>query len=136
MGLDSAMVPRTAPRNPAQPLPRRLVLGDLDGAGAVALSLRWPGRLAIALPIFGTLYVAFGAGYLEYYPFIAALYLASLAYLFFEPLESVEFFAEVTVDQEAGTLVWPNGVDFCPDVLYSEATGKPISELGTKLELA
>ena len=53
----------------------------------------------------------------------------------FEPLESVEFFAEVTVDQEAGTLVWPNGVDFCPDVLYSEATGKPISELGTKLEL-
>ena len=54
----------------------------------------------------------------------------------FAPLESVDFFAKVTVDQEAGTLVWPNGVDFCPDVLYSEATGKPISELGTKLELA
>jgi hypothetical protein len=56
-------------------------------AGAVALSLRWPGRLAITLPVFGTLYVAFGAGYLEYYPFITALYLASLAYLFFAPLE-------------------------------------------------
>ena len=44
----------------------------------------------------------------------------------FRPLESVEFFAQVTVDPEAGTLCWPNGVDFCPDVLYSEATGKPI----------
>ncbi len=53
----------------------------------------------------------------------------------FAPLESVDFFAKVTVDQEAGTLVWPNGVDFCPDVLYSEATGKPITELGSKVEL-
>jgi len=54
----------------------------------------------------------------------------------FGPLESVDFFAKVTVDQEAGTLVWPNGVDLCPDVLYSEATGRAISELGSKLELA
>jgi hypothetical protein len=53
----------------------------------------------------------------------------------FAPLQSVDFFGKVTVDQEAGTLVWPNGVDFCPDVLYAEATGKAISELGTKVEL-
>ena len=53
----------------------------------------------------------------------------------FGPLESVPFFAQVKVDPEAGTLVWPNGVDFCPDVLYAEATGKPITELGTKVEL-
>jgi hypothetical protein len=53
----------------------------------------------------------------------------------FRPLESVDFFAKVTVDQEAGTLVWPNGVDFCPDVLYSEATGTPISQLGSKVEV-
>ena len=53
----------------------------------------------------------------------------------FTPLESLEFFKQVTVDREAGTLVWPNGVDFCPDVLYAEATGKPIAELGTHLEL-
>jgi len=44
----------------------------------------------------------------------------------FRPLQDVEFFKQVRVDPEAGTLVWPNGVDFCPDVLYSLATGKPI----------
>ena len=47
----------------------------------------------------------------------------------FLPLEDVEFFKRVTVDSEAGTIVWPNGVDFCPDVLYSLATGKPIPVL-------
>ena len=31
----------------------------------------------------------------------------------FAPLESVDFFKQVTVDREAGTLVWPNGVDLC-----------------------
>jgi len=45
----------------------------------------------------------------------------------FEPLEKVAFFKQVRVDSEIGTLVWPNEVDFCPDVLYSEATGTPIS---------
>ena len=44
----------------------------------------------------------------------------------FMPLEDVEFFKQVQVDVEAGTLVWPNGVDLCPDVLYSQVTGKPI----------
>ena len=53
----------------------------------------------------------------------------------FGPLESLDFFRQVTVDQEGGTVVWPNGVDFCPDVLYAEATGRAISEMGTKLEL-
>ena len=41
----------------------------------------------------------------------------------FEPLENIAFFKQVRVDSEIGTLVWPNEVDFCPDVLYSEATG-------------
>jgi hypothetical protein len=44
----------------------------------------------------------------------------------FTPLEDVEYFAQVMVDPEARTLVWPNGVDLDPDVLYSEATGTPI----------
>jgi hypothetical protein len=47
----------------------------------------------------------------------------------FEPLEDVAFFAQVRLDSEAGTIVWPNEVDFCPDVLYSLVTGKPIRVL-------
>ena len=46
----------------------------------------------------------------------------------FAALENIDFFREVKVDPEIGTLVWPNEVDFCPDVLYSEATGKPLLE--------
>jgi hypothetical protein len=44
----------------------------------------------------------------------------------FAPLEDPEFFKRVRADPEIGTLVWPNEVDFCPDVLYGEATGIPI----------
>jgi hypothetical protein len=44
----------------------------------------------------------------------------------FAPLEDVDYFRRVQVDPEAGTLVWPNGVDLDPDVLYSQATGEPL----------
>ena len=47
----------------------------------------------------------------------------------FTPFQDVNFFRQVTVDEEAGTLVWPNGVDLDPDVLYSEATGTPLPEM-------
>ena len=50
----------------------------------------------------------------------------------FAPLQDVDFFSQVRVDPEAGTIIWPNDVDFCPDVLYSLVTGEPIqSERGT-----
>ena len=47
----------------------------------------------------------------------------------FHPLEDIDFFSQVKVDPEAGTIVWPNEVDLCPDVLYSLVTGKPIRVL-------
>ncbi|MBL8746059.1 MAG: DUF2442 domain-containing protein [Phycisphaerae bacterium] len=37
----------------------------------------------------------------------------------FEPLQDPTFFAQVRVEPELGTIVWPNGADFCPDVLYA-----------------
>lgn len=37
----------------------------------------------------------------------------------FYPFRDPEFFKSVKVDSHTGTVVWPNGVDLCPDVLYS-----------------
>ncbi|HPD30416.1 MAG TPA: DUF2442 domain-containing protein [Phycisphaerae bacterium] len=43
----------------------------------------------------------------------------------FADLKGIAVFAQVRVDPEAETLVWPNGADICPDVLYHIATGAP-----------
>lgn len=44
----------------------------------------------------------------------------------FEPLQDPDYFARVTVDAEAGTIVWPNGADLDPDVLYELTQLTPI----------
>ncbi|MGH9178539.1 MAG: DUF2442 domain-containing protein [Acidimicrobiales bacterium] len=38
----------------------------------------------------------------------------------FEPLRDAAAFAEVSVDEVAGTIAWPNGVDLDPDVLHGD----------------
>ena len=38
----------------------------------------------------------------------------------FEPLADPEFFAQVRVDDELGTVVWPNGADLDPLVLHGD----------------
>jgi hypothetical protein len=38
-------------------------------------------------------------------------------------LDHLESFRQVRLDPEAGTIIWPNGVDLCPDVLRRRATG-------------
>lgn len=43
-----------------------------------------------------------------------------------KPLEDVAYFRQVRLDPEFGSLSWPNEFDICPEVLYSEATGKRI----------
>ena len=45
----------------------------------------------------------------------------------FEPLRDREYFQLVRADPELGTVVWPNGADLDPDVLYSIVTGAPIA---------
>jgi uncharacterized protein DUF2442 len=44
----------------------------------------------------------------------------------FAALADEREFAEVRVDPELGTIVWPGGADLDPDVLYAAVTGKPI----------
>jgi hypothetical protein len=39
----------------------------------------------------------------------------------FAALQDQSFFSRVGVDREAGTIVWPNGVDLDPDMLYEAA---------------
>ena len=51
----------------------------------------------------------------------------------FEPLQDPLYFARVTVEENAGTIAWPNGVDFDPDVLHGDAeaaSGRSYQVLG------
>lgn len=43
------------------------------------------------------------------------------------PLADASFFAKVRVDPEAGTIAWPNGIDFAPEPLYAEAKRRPLA---------
>jgi hypothetical protein len=46
----------------------------------------------------------------------------------FAPLLDPASFRAVRFEPEAGTVVWPNGADLDPDVLYAELTGVPVAE--------
>jgi Protein of unknown function (DUF2442) len=37
-----------------------------------------------------------------------------------EPLKDPDYFSQVRVDPELGTVVWPNGYDLDPDVLHGD----------------
>jgi hypothetical protein len=37
-----------------------------------------------------------------------------------EPLHDPDYFSQVRVDPELGTVVWPNGYDLDPDVLHGD----------------
>ncbi|MCH7591698.1 MAG: DUF2442 domain-containing protein [Planctomycetes bacterium] len=43
----------------------------------------------------------------------------------FEPLTEDAYFRQVRVEPDVGTIVWPNGADLCPDVLYDR--GQPVT---------
>ena len=41
-------------------------------------------------------------------------------------LNDPAYFAKVTVDLEAGTIVWPGGIDLAPEPLYEQAKAHPL----------
>lgn len=47
----------------------------------------------------------------------------------FEALADPGYFARVAVDADAGTVVWPNGADLDPLVLYAAVKGVPVEDL-------
>ena len=44
-----------------------------------------------------------------------------------EPLNDSAYFAQVTVDLEAGTIAWPDGIDLAPEPLYEQAREHPLA---------
>ena len=50
----------------------------------------------------------------------------------FAAIRDVQEFSNVRVHPELGTIVWPNGADLDPDVLYARIAGKEI-DLATPL---
>lgn len=42
------------------------------------------------------------------------------------PLNDPAYRAQDTVDTEAGTLAWPNGIDLAPEPLYEQARAHPL----------
>lgn len=45
----------------------------------------------------------------------------------FEPLSDPAYFARVSVDEDAGTISWPNGADMAPEPLYEQARNNPVA---------
>jgi hypothetical protein len=43
------------------------------------------------------------------------------------PLNDPAYLAQVRVDAEAGTLVWPDGIDLAPEPLYEQARAHPLA---------
>lgn len=48
----------------------------------------------------------------------------------FEPLKDEAFFSRMELDEELGTVVWPNGADLAPEFLYRRL--KPEYRLGSE----
>ena len=46
----------------------------------------------------------------------------------FDSLADINYFKQFYINKDLGVLCWPNEVDISPEVLYHEATGKPLPD--------
>lgn len=51
----------------------------------------------------------------------------------FAPLKEPDYFQQVQLNREVGTIFWPNDADLDPDVLYALVTGKSIPNYESNL---
>jgi hypothetical protein len=51
----------------------------------------------------------------------------------FAPLQDRDYFVQVKVNPDIGTICWPNEADIDPDVLYALVTGAPIPDLSQQV---
>ena len=49
-----------------------------------------------------------------------------------QPLRDPDYFAQVRVDPESGTIAWPNGVDLAPEPLLEEARRHPVEPTASR----
>ncbi len=49
----------------------------------------------------------------------------------FEPFRDPTVFAQVEVDPQFSTIVWPNGLDMAPEPLYDAARENPVAKAAT-----
>ena len=54
----------------------------------------------------------------------------------FGPLRDRQYFLQVSVNPDLGTICWPNGADLDPDVLYAIVTDQSVKLSGPALALA
>lgn len=53
----------------------------------------------------------------------------------FAPLQNRDYFTQVQIHSELGTLIWQNGADLDPDVLYAIVANRPIPDYSSVIQL-
>ena len=54
----------------------------------------------------------------------------------FKPMKNLEFFKQVRISRTWGTIEWPGKIDFDPETLYEEITGRHAEIEGKHAEVA
>src|SRR2546422_3575854 len=93
-------------------------------ASAMKKHTRIPVVVGVAVPRRHVMRLLFDDGVVRDVAYIPGEVDAALV----KPLDDPDYFAQVRVDPDAGTVVWPNGLDLAPEVLHGDY--EPDASLG------